>query len=422
MNTTTTATNPAPSPKTAPQKPSTGPQKTAAPDKAPSPGSGSKSSPGGHDKPSKGSGGTSSSSSAPGKSPTTSPAPAPAPAQKSGSATGTKSAPTSPAPKSPAPTRPTGSSGTSASKPTDSKPSTTTPSTKATDTKDSGSSSEVKADSTNRVPGPRKHDAPEPKKPEGTATGGKESVRLPEPMLTRDARETGYRDGTRAGRAAAKTRAYGHGIQDGWHAVMDNADDEKALLDRARDLRKERKDPPVTTMPLIPPPPTSPPTVTPDTPAPVAPAAQPLTVTGINATTVYLGDDANRPSMTRGEVRSLKGFERRLTDHHGQVQTVAEATKGLAFHASQQADSITRLLEQAKGVKGGEKLLATLARLQEAAQAQVVLAEETHRRAVRGADATGAVLANTITRYGAIYQAVVDSDETAPAELSFYEG
>ncbi|MET9725452.1 hypothetical protein [Streptomyces zaomyceticus] len=239
------------------------------------------------------------------------------------------------------------------------------------------------------------------------------------PLFTRSSRETGYRDGIRAGRAAAKTRAYGHGVQDGWQAVMDTADDEKTVLDRARDLRKERKDPPVTTMPLIPPPPTSPTAVAPDNPAP---AAEPLTVTGIDAATVHLGDDANRASMTRGEVRSLKGFERRLTDHHGQVQTVAEATRGLAFHARQQADSITRLLEQAKGVKGGEKLLATLARLQEAAQAQVVLAEETHRRAVRGADATGAVLANTITRYGAIYQAVVDSDETAPAELSFYEG
>lgn len=242
------------------------------------------------------------------------------------------------------------------------------------------------------------------------------------PLFTREARETGFRDGTRAARTAAKARAYGHGVQDGWHAVMATADDEKTLLDRARALREEeRKDPTVTTAPpkpAVPPKPSAPPTTAPTVPAP----ARPLTVTGVDATAVHLGPDASRPSMARGEVRNLKGFERRLTDHHGQVQTVAEATKGLAFHANQQADSVTRLVEQAKGVKGGEKLLATLARLQEAAQAQVVLAEETHKRAVRGADATSAVLANTITRYGAIYQAVVDSDETAPAMLSFYKG
>lgn len=238
------------------------------------------------------------------------------------------------------------------------------------------------------------------------------------PMLTRDARETGYRDGTRAARTAAKARAYKHGVHDGWHAVMDAADDEKTLLDHARDLRKEQKDPPMTTMPLIPPPLTSPPAAAPDNPAP---AAQPLTVTGVDATTVHLGADALKPSMARGEVRTLKGFERRLTEKHDQVQIVAEQARGLALHASEQAKQVTALLEQAKAVKGGAKLVNSLVRLQDNAQAQVVLAEEIHARAVRSADATSAVLANAITRYGSIYQAVVDSDETAPAELNFYK-
>ncbi|MFD3571785.1 hypothetical protein [Streptomyces sp. NPDC058667] len=264
----------------------------------------------------------------------------------------------------------------------------------------------------------------EPKKP--TTPGAPAAVDLTKhrPLFTREARETGYRDGTRAARTAAKARAYGHGVQDGWHAVMTTANDEKTLLDRARALREEeRKDPTVTTAPpkpTLPPKPTTPPSTAPAAPAPEP--ARPLTVASIDATGVHLGPDADRSSMTRGEVRNLKSFERRLTTHHNQVQTVAEATKGLAFHAAQQADSVTQLLEQAKAVKGGEKLLGKLARLQEAAQAQVVLAEETHKRAVRGADATSAVLANVITRYGAIYQAVVDSDALAPADSHFYEG
>lgn len=238
------------------------------------------------------------------------------------------------------------------------------------------------------------------------------------PLFTRSSRETGYRDGIRAGRAAAKTRAYGHGVQDGWQAVMDTADDEKTLLDRARDLRKERKDPPVTTMPFIPPPPTSPPTIAPDNPAP---AAQPLTVIGIDATAVHLGSDASRPSLERKEVRTLKGFERRLTEKHTQVQSVAEAAKGLAWHAEQQADRIVQLREQAKAVKGGDKLLAVLARLEEAAQTQAELATDLNARAVRGAEAASVVLDNAGTRYGSIYKAVVDSDETLPAELRFYK-
>ncbi|MFB9558588.1 hypothetical protein, partial [Streptomyces roseoviridis] len=59
-------------------------------------------------------------------------------------------------------------------------------------------------------------------------------------MFTREARETGYRDGHRVGRTAAKTRAYGHGFQDGWTKAMTTADEEKARLDKARDWRKEQ--------------------------------------------------------------------------------------------------------------------------------------------------------------------------------------
>ncbi|MFE5828978.1 hypothetical protein ACFQ8W_01695 [Streptomyces sp. NPDC056508] len=241
------------------------------------------------------------------------------------------------------------------------------------------------------------------------------------PLFTREARETGYRDGHRAARLTAKGKAYKDGVKDGWDAAMDTADAEKTLLDRARDLRKEdRKDPTVT--PTAPTTPTAGPGAASIPPKPTHTPATPLTVTGIDATHVHLGDDANRLSMTRGEVRNLKGFERRLIAHHSLVQSAAEATKGLAFHAGQQAESITRLYEQAKAVKGGDKLLGKLAHLEEAARLQATLAEDAHQRAVRGADATAAVLANVTTRYGSLYQAVVDSDETVPAELDFYKG
>uniref|UniRef100_UPI003F49633F hypothetical protein n=1 Tax=Streptomyces sp. CA-141956 TaxID=3240051 RepID=UPI003F49633F len=288
---------------------------------------------------------------------------------------------------------------------------TTAPKTPAVPKPDAPKPNTSKPDTSKTKPEAK---GPSPKKPTSAEkTASVQATMNDRAMFTRDARHTGFRDGYRAGRVAAQARAYRHGVHDGWHAVMTAADDEKTLLDRARALRQEqRKDTPVPTQ---------------TTPAPVPPKpthapAVPLTVTAINATTLYLGDGAARTTVTRGEVRNLKSFERRLEAQRTEVQLVAEETKGLAWHADQQAAKALQLLEQAKGVKGGEKLLQRLSRLQDDAKAQVALAQELHKQAVRGADATSAVLANTQTRYGPIYQAVVDSDETAPAELHWYQG
>ncbi|MFE5614095.1 hypothetical protein [Streptomyces sp. NPDC056524] len=236
----------------------------------------------------------------------------------------------------------------------------------------------------------------------------KDAAAPDEAIRTRGSRETGYRDGARAGRAAAHMKAYRDGVKDGWADTQEAAAAEKARLDQAHAQRKQQrdKDTPVPT------------TVAP--PKPTRAPAVPITVTSVDAVSVHLGDGANRTALARGEVRTLKKFERLLEAKKDVMQQVAERSRGLEAHATQQADTVTRLLEDAKGVKGGKQLLTALARLQDAANAQAGQAAEVHKRAARSADATGAVHTNAQTRYGAIYQAVVDSPLTKPAEGDFY--
>ncbi|MFB7398269.1 hypothetical protein [Streptomyces sp. NPDC056191] len=335
------------------------------------------------------------------------------PATKGCSPTGTS--PTVPAPRT-STTDPTKApAGTTPATKTEKTPGTapgkaTAPDTKATPDKASGSSAKT-------IPIKNGGTPPTPTTPPTT----------PEPLFTRSSRETGYRDGTRVARAAAKGRAYGHGVQDGWHAVMSTADQEKAVLDQARYTRATRKDPVMPPSPAVPPRPTHAPAATTPAPTPTSPATptdarSPIQVTGIDKTHIHLGDGATRDSVTRGEIRSFKGFERRLEARRNDIGRVAEDTQHLAQHAIEQAKQITQLQEQAKAVKGGDKVLATLTRLQETVNIQVQRAEDLHRRAVRSNDLAGSVLANVAMRYGGIYQAVVDSPETAPAEHTFYKG
>ncbi|MFE3381307.1 hypothetical protein [Streptomyces anulatus] len=238
------------------------------------------------------------------------------------------------------------------------------------------------------------------------------------PLATQPARETGYRDGARAGKAAAHVRAYRDGVKDGWADSLAAADHEKALLDEAHADRKNSRDetresePPVTTATASS---ADHHNTTPDGP-------QPIHVTGIDAKNLHLGNGASRTTISRGEVRTLKQFERRLTDRLTTLQTTADTTKQLQAHAEGQAQQAQNLLEQAKGVKGGDKLTSALSRLTENAKKQATEAEEIHKRAVRSADACSAVLANVSTRYSGMYQAVVDSPETLPAELAYYQG
>ncbi|MFW3477462.1 hypothetical protein [Streptomyces microflavus] len=219
--------------------------------------------------------------------------------------------------------------------------------------------------------------------------------------------------------AAALARAYRDGVKDGWADTLTAADHEKALLDDAHEDRKNSRDQtreseqPVTTA-------TASSADHHDT-APDGPL-QPIQVTGIDAKHLHLGDGASRTSISRGEVRSLKQFERRLEDRLTTLQATADTTKQLQAHAEGQAQQAQNLLEQAKAVKGGDKLTTALSRLAEDAKKQAIEAEEIHKRAVRSADACGAVLANVTTRYSVMYQAVVDSPETVPAELAYYQG
>lgn len=246
---------------------------------------------------------------------------------------------------------------------------------------------------------------------------------------TRPSRETGYRDGSRAAQAAAHVGAYRDGVRDGWTDTRQAADRDKARLDKAHADRRKQREQTTTPAPAVPPKPVHPPTPPrpkdppmpqPDTAAPQT--ATPIKVDNVGATHLRLGDGAARPYMSRGEVRSLKTFERRLQDRTQSMTKVAEASKVLHAQAVDQATKATRLMESAKAVKGGEKLAAALTRLQEAAQIQALKAEETHRRALRAADNCKALLANVETRYGPLYQAVVDSPETEPAETHFYLG
>jgi hypothetical protein len=225
---------------------------------------------------------------------------------------------------------------------------------------------------------------------------------------TQASREAGYRDGTRVGKVIAHAQAYRDGVHDGYSDVKETASREKAHLDAAHQQQRKHthdssKEQQVTAGSSA------------DYHQP-----QPIPVTGVTATHVHLGGTAARTSMTRGEVRSLKAYERRLEEKEHLAWQTAEKTKHLHEHAKMQALACEKILEQGRSVKGGDKLIAKLARLHEQAQTQAAKAEEIHKRALRAADACNSALSNARTRYDGIYQAVVDSDETAPAEMAFY--
>lgn len=257
----------------------------------------------------------------------------------------------------------------------------------------------------------------------GPKTGktSKDNKPAPRPRIdTRQSREAGYRDGTRVGKVIAHTHAYRDGYRDGRTDTAQAAADDKKRLDQAHTDRKTARTQPEKDQ-AVTQPATSADYQQPIPPKPDhAPGPRPVPVTGIDATHIHLGDDAARPSISRGEVRTLRRFQQRLQDKTDRMTTVAEATRTLEHHAQEQAKQVTQLLEQARGVKGGEKLVAALAKLAEAADVQAAKAAEINKRAVRSQEACKALTANTETRYGGIYQAVIDSPETSPAEMTYY--
>ncbi|MGY5127293.1 hypothetical protein [Streptomyces nigrescens] len=294
----------------------------------------------------------------------------------------------------------TGKGGTSGSGPsTDSKPTKLTKTDEPTKTdKDSKSAKADKGPENDKDAAGTKADK-QGKTPTGQQDG--------KPFSTKESRLTGYRDGTRAAKVVAHAKAYRDGAKDGWTDTTEAAERQKDELDKAHEERKQqREDKPVTT------------------PATSAdyhqPQAQPIEVKSINATHLQLGEGAQRSEVSRGEVRSLKNFERLLERRLTHLRQSEERTKLMKAHAEAQAQKATALMEATKSVKGGEKLIASLVKTADDAKAQAGLAEEIHKRAVRAADGCAAVLANAKTRYGGMYKAVVDSDEEVPGEMGFY--
>lgn len=173
-----------------------------------------------------------------------------------------------------------------------------------------------------------------------------------------------------------------------------------------------------------------PPNTSTPAPAPLTPPADgrytemPIRVTDVNATHLTLapGTGASRQSITRGEVRTLKQFERTLAAKTTDMGTVTDIARTLEAHADAQTKRATYLLEAAQSVKGGDKLVAELAKLSEASNIQANEARELHKRAARSTEACNVLYTNVTNRYGDMYRAVVNSPETAPAELRFYKG
>lgn len=262
-------------------------------------------------------------------------------------------------------------------------------------------------------------DKPAPGGKDQTAGSGKDPKKqqptagpAPVPRVdTRTSREAGYRDGTRVGKVVAHTQAYRDGYRDGRTDTAQAAARDKQRLDQAHTQRKQTRTQPDKDQPVtqpIPPKPTH------------APGQQPVPVNRVDSTHIHLGPGANRSSISRGEVRRLCDFQKRLTHKKDRLVTIADATRTLEEHAKEQAKKITQLLEQARGVKGGQKLVAALTKLNEAATLQAGKAGEINRRALRSLEACKSLAGNTEARYGGIYKAVVDSPETSPAEMKYY--
>ncbi|MFF7476661.1 hypothetical protein [Streptomyces sp. NPDC008092] len=243
-------------------------------------------------------------------------------------------------------------------------------------------------------------------------------------------RTIGHQDGSTVRNVVDHVKAYKDGVVDGYRDKKDENAKEHDRLDDAHDKHKTAKaeqntkpDKDATGGPLtavvngqhI--------TITDDnTPLedPLMAKPTPIQAQGIDATHITLGDGFLKNNVSRGELRRFKQYEGRLEARIDGLARVADATKALAAQARDQATECQNLAEQAKSVEGGEKLVGTLTKLADHAKAQAEEADEVNRKAIKAHDFAKAVLSNIQTRYTPLYQAVVDSDETKPAELKFY--
>ncbi|MFF7527350.1 hypothetical protein [Streptomyces pseudovenezuelae] len=231
-------------------------------------------------------------------------------------------------------------------------------------------------------------------------------------------RETGHKDGSAIRNVVDHVKAYADGARDGYRDKRDENAKDHTRLDKAHADHKTKttpKDDDKTTAggrkPAI---------VTEKEDDGVTTDVKPLTVKNIDAKTLTLGADATRTTYGRRELRNFKQYERKLEAKETVLHKISDACVQLQKEAENEAKECQDLAEQAKAVKGGEKLGAKLAKLAEAAKNQAAEAAELARRAKRAAEMCKVVLTNIQTRYAPLYKAVVDSDETKPAELRFY--
>jgi hypothetical protein len=232
---------------------------------------------------------------------------------------------------------------------------------------------------------------------------------------TQPSREAGLRDGLRVAEVTKHPKAYLDGLRDG--LTLGDADyrQEKQQMDAARDANTR------PAQPAMAPASGSTATLTKQTHTDQRTPAIPVQVDEVGDSHIHYTDsDGQQHNPHRSEVRTLCGFQRRLGDKQPTMQRIADAAKKAATHAEEQAKQAQDLAEGAKDVEGGDALVRSLGRLAEDAQALKTEAMEIYRRAVRGDEAVIAVVANAETRHGPIYQAVVDSPLTIPAETYFY--
>jgi hypothetical protein len=260
--------------------------------------------------------------------------------------------------------------------------------------------------------GKGKDDAPGPAGHK-TSNGKNSATKTP----LQKSRETGHGDGTKARRVVDHVKAYMDGTRDGWTDEKHDNAKEHARLDKAHTDHKKTEPDHKTDKPATAP---GPHIVTDKGDDGVSTDVKPLLVKDIDTNTLTLGTAGARGTVSRRELRNFKQYERKLEAKETVLHQIADACKTLEKQAEQEAKECQDLAEQAKSVKGGEKLGVTLAKLAEAAKNQAAEAAELARRAQRAAEMCKVVLTNIQTRYQPLYKAVVDSDETKPAELRFY--
>lgn len=224
-------------------------------------------------------------------------------------------------------------------------------------------------------------------------------------------REIGHKDGGAVRNVIDHVKAYKDGTVDGYRDKTGENAKEHDRLDKAHTTHKkktEKADPAKAGK-----------TAEQEDDG-VSTDVKPLTIKTIDANTLTLGTDGAKATVSRKELRNFKQYERKLEAKETVLQNIATACKQLEKQAEDEAKDCQDLVEQAKSVKGGEQVIATLNRLAETAKNQAAEAAELAQRSRRAAEMCKVVLTNIQTRYAPLYKAVVESVETKPGELRFY--